>query len=410
MKILWLKTELLHPIDKGGRIRTYHMLRALKRDHHVTYLSLDDGHAAPDAVERAPEYCHVLERVPFRTAAKNSPRFFWELAQNAFSSLPYAVAKYRSRAMEQRIRDLVRSESYDVIVCDFLFPSRNLPSGLGVPTVMFQHNVEAAIWERHSKVASSKLKKAYFGSQWRRMQRIEAQECRRLDHVIAVSEADARTMEREYGLTQVGWVPTGVDVDYFRPEIPYPTQNRRMVFTGSMDWMPNEDAIEFFAEAILPLIREEIEDAVFEVVGRNPTERVRRIAERTPGVDLVGPVPDVRPHIQGGGVFVVPIRIGGGTRLKIFEAMAMERPVVTTQVGAEGLPVEDGAHVVFADEADAFATAVVTLLRDPAAAADLGTRGAEYVREHFAWASIADAFAEICAQVVDRAHEGAVSA
>ena len=400
MKILWLKTELLHPLDKGGRIRTYHMLKALKRDHHITYLTLDDGNAADDAAERASEYCHLLDRVPFRTTPKDSPLLYLDLLQNAFSNLPYAVAKYRSKEMERRLRERVAEEDYDIVVCDFLFPSRNVPDDLGVPTVMFQHNVEAAIWERHTNVAASRLKRAYFGSQWRRMIRIERQECRRLDHVIAVSEADARTHERDYGLPAVSWVPTGVDTDYFRPTEPYPADSKRLVFMGAMDWMPNEDAIEFFADKILPRVRASVPEAVFAVVGRNPTERVRRIAERSEGVDLVGPVPDVRPHVQGGGVFVVPIRIGGGTRLKIFEAMAMERPVVTTRVGAEGLPLDDETHVLFADEADHFADAVVRLLRNPVEAEALGRRGADYVRAHFAWDSIAKAFADRCESVL----------
>lgn len=399
MRILWLKTELLHPLDKGGRIRTYHMLAALKREHHVTYLTLDDGTAAPDAEERAHEYCQVLDRVPFRTTPGDSPRLYLDLLANAVTPLPYAVAKYRSAEMERRVRAHVASGEHDVLVCDFLFPSRNVPDGLDIPTVLFQHNVEAAIWERHTNVARSRIKKAYFGNQWRRMERIEGSECRRFDHVVAVSEADARKHEADYGLEHVSWVPTGVDTTFFRPEGPYPNGSREIVFTGAMDWMPNEDAIAWFGEEILPRIRARVPDARFTLVGRNPTERIRRVVERCPGIDLVGRVPDVRPYVERGAVFVVPIRIGGGTRLKIFEAMAMERPVVTTQVGAEGLPVREGDHVRFADEA-AFADRVVELLERPEEARALGARGAEYVRAHFGWDRIAEAFAGICEDVV----------
>ncbi|MEZ4415208.1 MAG: glycosyltransferase [Gemmatimonadota bacterium] len=399
MRILWLKTELLHPLDKGGRIRTYHMLKALKRDHHITYLTLDDGNAAPDAIERASEYCHELDRVPFRTTPKDSPRLYGDLLLNVFSRLPYAVAKYRSREMEARVRRQVASGRYDVLVCDFLFPSRNVPGGLGCPTVLFQHNVEAAIWERHTQVSRSRLRRTYFGSQWRRMRWIEGRECRRFDHVVAVSEADAHKMEADYGLPSVSWVPTGVDTDYFKPSHGPPAGSRELVFTGAMDWMPNEDAIVFFAEEILPKVRARVPDAQLTLVGRNPTERIRRMAEASAGLELVGRVPDVRPYVERAAAFVVPIRIGGGTRLKIFEAMAMERPVITTRVGAEGLPVEDRSHVRFADEADAFADVVVELLEDEEEARRLGGAGAAYVREHFGWDRIAEAFAAICEDV-----------
>ncbi|HEX4936700.1 MAG TPA: hypothetical protein VFV33_26140, partial [Gemmatimonadaceae bacterium] len=150
MHILWLKTELLHPVDKGGKIRTYQMLRHLKAAHHVTYLTLDDGSAARDAEDRALEYCHEVVTVPFRAPAKGSPAFFAELARNAFSALPYAIARYRSPAMRDAIRRVVRERAVDLVVCDFLTPSINIPDDVGVPVLLFQHNVEAAIWERHA--------------------------------------------------------------------------------------------------------------------------------------------------------------------------------------------------------------------------------------------------------------------
>src|SRR4029077_4319086 len=144
MRILWIKTELLHPVDKGGRIRTYQMLCSLSRRHHVTYLCLDDGLAAPDAIERAREYSQDVVVVPFRPAAKRSVAFFVDLLRNIFSPLPYAIARYRSRELGERVRQLARGA--DLIVCDFLTPSLNVPDGLPTPAVIFEHNVEAVIW------------------------------------------------------------------------------------------------------------------------------------------------------------------------------------------------------------------------------------------------------------------------
>jgi glycosyltransferase involved in cell wall biosynthesis len=401
MRILWLKTELLHPIDKGGRIRSYHMLRELKRRHEVTYLTLDDGSAAPDAAERAMEYCTVLERIPFRTTPKPSLRLYGDLLANLWSPLPYAVAKYASAAMRQRILTLAQPGLHDVLVCDFLFPSQNVPTGLPIPTILFQHNVEAAIWRRHADVASHPLRRAYFTAQWRRMCRFERQECHRFDQVIAVSEQDRDAIRGAYGVEAVSAVPTGVDTAFFTAS-GAPRDPREVTFVGSLEWMPNEDAVEFFATAILPRIRAALPEVTFTVVGRHPTLRLVALATAAPGLNLVGGVPDVRPFMERAGVFVVPMRIGGGTRLKIYEALAMNAPIVSTSIGAEGLPVLPGKHLLMADDPAGFAEAVVRLLTTPAEAASLGQAGGAYVREHFGWSNVASEFAAICEQVLAR--------
>jgi sugar transferase (PEP-CTERM/EpsH1 system associated) len=402
MRILWLKTELLHPVDKGGRIRTYQMLRALRREHHVVYLTLDNGGAAPDAAERAEEYCHELERIPFHETRKDSPRLFADLAANLLSPLPYAVAKYRSAQMRRRVTERVARGDLDMLVCDFLFPSQNVPSGLPCPTVLFQHNVEAEIWRRHTEVAQSAVRRGYFKEQWRRMERFEGDECRRFDHVIAVSDADAELMRSRYRLAECASVPTGVDTEYFSPEAGRKPSPLELVFTGALDWMPNEDAIEFFANEVLPLVHREERGATLTVVGRNPTARLKALASRQPALTLAGAVPDVRPYMNRAAAFIVPIRVGGGTRLKIFEAMAMELPVVTTTVGAEGLPVTPGTHAQIADTAPDFAAAVVTVLRERERAREMAVRAAAHVRANFGWDRVAEQFAAICATVAAR--------
>jgi sugar transferase (PEP-CTERM/EpsH1 system associated) len=399
--ILWIKTEFLHPVDKGGRIRTYQMLRALRREHRVTYLTLDDGSAAPNAEELAHEYADTVERVPFSPPAKGSIGFFLDLLRNVFSPLPYAVARYRSRALTARLREVCASRDVDVVVCDFLAPSLNVPDDLGKPTVLFQHNVEAMIWERHAAVAANPVKRAYMRRQWQRMLRHERTECARFDHVIAVSPEDATVFRDRFGVQNVSHVPTGVDTEFFRPSGEQHRRPHEIVFTGSMDWMPNEDAIRWFVEQILPLIRERVPDATLTVVGRNPPAAIRALADDT-GIIVTGSVPDVRPYIERARAFIVPIRIGGGTRLKIFEAMAMERPVVSTTIGAEGLPVHDGVDALIADAPAAFADAVVQLLLDPALATRIGDAAAAMVRAEHGWDRVAARFAEICAGVVTR--------
>ncbi len=398
LRILWLKTELLHPVDRGGRIRTYQMLRCLRRTHHVTYMALDDGRATPEAVAASREYAHELVRVPHRFHPRRSLSFLGGALTNVMSSLPYAVARFRSPAMTRRIEELTRAGGVDVLVCDFLFPSVNVPRSLPCPAVLFQHNVESEIWRRHSEIASNPVARAYFADQWRRMRAFERAECARYDHVVAVSDADRELMRSAYGVESVSSIPTGVDVDYFRPTgLPRATP-ADLVFTGAMDWMPNEDAMRHFLADVLPRVRQTHPSTTVTIVGRNPPADIRALAEKAGGVTVTGTVPDVRPYLERASVFIVPIRIGGGTRLKIFEAMAMEKPVVSTAVGAEGLPVRDGEDVVLADGAEPFAGAIARLLDDPERAAVLGRRAAERVRAEFGWERVAEQFSDICAR------------
>ena len=399
MRILWLKTELLHPVDKGGKIRTYQMLKELKRNHHVTYMTLDDGSAAGDARDRAEEYCAELICIAHPRREKFTAGFYLELARNLVSPLPYAVVKYRSAEMQRKIRALIQGNKYDVLICDFLAPAVNVPRDLKCPLILFQHNVEAMIWRRHYEVQTNPIKKAYLYGQWLKMRAFEAAACRRFDYVVAVSREDRALMQREYRAAAVDDVPTGVDTSFFRPLGTEPRTAHNLVFTGSMDWLPNEDAIRYFTEQIMPLLKRVLPDVTLTVVGRNPYPALIELSKRDASIIVTGRVDDVRPYMERAAAYVVPLRIGGGTRLKIYEAMAMEKPIVSTTVGAEGLPVRDGAELLLADSPQAFADAVVRVLTDEEFARRLGDCSAALVREQFGWDRVARRFVEICEKV-----------
>jgi polysaccharide biosynthesis protein PslH len=409
VRILWIKTELLHPIDKGGKIRTYQMLRSLVHEHDVTYLCLDDGSASSEDRKNASEYCTRLVTVPFNPTKKGSAAFFLDLFMNVFSTLPYAVSRYQSRLLKQRVADL--APEHDLVVCDFLFPSYSIPTGLRVPTVLFQHNVEAVIWERRASVPQNPIRRAYMREQWRRMRRFEREECRRLDHVVAVSASDADTFRNEYGVSSVSDVPTGVDLEYFSPRPSRRDDNPQLVFVGSMDWLPNEDAVCSFCEHVLGRVRQQEPSVRLTIVGRTPGPAVRKLAEQDSAVQVTGTVPDVRPYLERGAVFVVPLRIGGGTRLKIYEAMAMGIPIVSTTIGAEGLPVRSDKHLLIADTPEEQAAAIIRLLRNPRLASDLSASALRLVKDHGSWGSVTNCFLNQCreAQAVKARVQRAIS-
>ncbi len=409
LRILWLKTELLHPVDKGGKIRTYHTLKELKRaGHDITYLTLDDtnieGKSNEHVRAQADEYCTELIVVPHRTRPKFSAGFYVEIAQNLTSRLPYFINKYRSKAMHDAIATCVAKSRYDVVVCDFLMPAVNIPANLKIPVVLFQHNVEAMIWKRHYEVQKHPAKRAFLYGQWRKAFAYEREVCSAVESVIAVSGDDAAQMRRDYGVERIADVPTGVDTEFFRPAIDRKPKPYNLVFTGSMDWLPNEDAMRFFTDEMMPLIKREIPQVTLTIVGRNPYSSLIELSKRDSSVIVTGRVEDVRPYMNDASAYIVPIRIGGGTRLKIYEAMAMNLPMVSTTVGAEGLPVRDGSDLIIADAPQDFAAAVIKLLRDDKEAAQrMADNAARLVREHYSWQNSASIFAELCMQATKRA-------
>lgn len=396
MHILWLKTELLHPVDKGGKIRTYNMLKELKRHHRITYLTLDDGVASAAERRSALEYCHELVCVPHQPRKKFTAGFYSELLFNLASPLPYAIKKYQSARMRSEIVKRAEAGQINLIVCDFLAPAGNVPFDLKCSTVLFQHNVEATIWKRHYEVQSNAVKKGYLFGQWRKMRAFERKMCRRFDSVVAVSSEDRELMQNQYGVASVFDVPTGVDTNFFRPGGNEQQDPHNIAFTGSMDWLPNEDAISYFTEQVMPRIKLKIPDVTLTVVGRNPYPSLLELARRDPSIVVTGRVDDVRPYMERAAAYVVPLRIGGGTRLKIYEAMAMEKAIVSTAIGAEGLPVKDRVELLLADTAESLAEAVIRVLNNKALANALGARAAATVRENFGWERVAARFGRIC--------------
>ncbi len=389
MKILWAKNDFLHPTNRGGQIRTLETLRRLHSRHEVHYIAFDDP-AAPEGRLRASEYSSHVYAIDRPVPPRGSPRFFGQLGKNLFSPLPLAVGRYRSRAMQAKITELLAQEKFDAIVADFLSITPNFADL--TQCVLFQHNVESDIWRRHSEHASG-ARRIYFGSQARRMAAYERLACRAVKRVIAVSPLDAAAFRNQFGVTSVDHVPTGVDVDYFhRPEAAAATTD--LVFVGAMDWLPNIDGARWFMANVFPRVSEARPGTTLTFAGRNPSPEILSFAGNS-AVTVTGTVPDVRPYIWGASVAVVPLRIGGGTRLKIYEAMAAGVPVVSTTIGAEGLAVINGENIAIADEAEQFATAILKLLNDSAERTRMSENARELVTRSFSWESVAQRFETI---------------
>lgn len=390
MRILWVGPNFLHPTTKGGQIRTLETLREMHQRHEIHYVAFADPRH-PEGVERSGEYSSRSYPFPLRLADQRSSAFLWDLLGGLVSPVPVAVRRFQSKEMQRFITEALQSGRYDCIVCDFLAVAENFSDLQRV--VLFQHNVESIIWRRRAEQAGLP-QRAYLALQARRMDAYESRICRESRGVIAVSEEDASIMRDRFGLPpeRVRAVPTGVNVDYFkRPETP-PARSADLVFVGSMDWMPNEDGVQFFVREVLPLIQLQRRDCSVCLVGRNPSVSIRKLAAATPGLVVTGTVPDVRPYLWGARASIVPLRIGGGTRLKIYESAAAGVPVISTQVGAEGLQLENGKECLLADSPQDFAAACLRILNEAELRESLAAAAFKLVSSRFSWRVVASQF------------------
>ncbi len=391
MKILWVCPTFLHPTDRGGQIRTLGTLKELHKRHEVHFAALNTPGNA-EGPRRSPEYSSQHFSVDHSAPGRTSIKIYRQLLGSLVNAVPIAVSRYSSKPLEHIVSNLVAAERYEAIVCDFLASAPNL-TNLS-QCILFQHNVETTIWKRHAEQSQSWVKKSYLQLQASTMETYERDICRKVKHVIAVSKIDASRMKTMFGIEGVSSVSTGVDLEYFAS----PNEARvtsDMIFCGSMDWLPNVDAVEYFLSEILPLIREHLPAATFTIAGRSPDARVLKAVQGLHGVTVTGKVADMRPYLWGSAISVVPMRIGGGTRLKIYECMAAGVPVVSTTVGAEGLSYQDGQDIAIADDPPGFADACVRLLKDRNLRRSMASNALQRAQNEFSWQAVSREFETI---------------
>lgn len=399
MKILLTLPRPLFPTDTGGKIRTLSIFRRLAERAEIHAVSLADPRRDGEAITEMRRTFHSYTPVAWQETAKFTPAFYAEFLRSRVGRLPYFLAKYALAEFRRTAEQVAEREQVDLVLCDFLQSAIAMQGSALRPRVIFEHNVEYVIRKRHWETEQQPLRKWLLAAEWKKAHAAEAAICREFDHVITVSEEDERQIRDAFGVANVSALPTGVDVQYFQPQAG-PQRAGNLVFVGSMDWQPNEDGIFWFVRDVYPLIRRQAPQANLTVVGRNPSTRMKKLAEQDRRIEITGTVADVRPYLERAEVVVVPLRIGGGTRIKIFEALAMERAVVSTTLGAEGLPVQDGKEIVLADTAEAMAASVTQLLADARRREAVGRAGrAKVVRDH-TWERVADRMEEILTRAI----------
>ncbi|MFM1987604.1 MAG: hypothetical protein RJA99_561 [Pseudomonadota bacterium] len=384
MRILAVTTRSPYPLNEGRALRTYNLLRELARRHEVHLVSFVQTREDVDGLGAMRAFCASVEAEPLYLDHPRL-RLLADAAIEPFGRAPLQIVKYRTAGMRRRLSRMLERHRFDAVHLDMLHLAEYLPMFPGAVRVLTEHNVESALLRRRADAETRPLVRAYLQRQAGRLARYEARACASADAVVTVSDLDAAQLAAMDPAIRPTVVPNGVDTGYFRalPDaVPEPGQ---MVFVGGFTWFPNLDAIRWFAETTLPRIAAEVPGARLVVVGRQPDGAAVRALAADPRIELTGGVDDIRPIVSRASVFVVPLRIGGGTRLKILDALSMGRAIVSTSVGCEGLDVEPGRSILVADTPEAFADATVRALRDASLATRLGAEGRALVERRYDW-------------------------
>ena len=397
MKILWVKPGKLFPLDSGGKVRTYNILRRLCATQDVTFLSYyggarDEGYER-EIVQQLPGAVCVCTQLPGSTGIAR----YFEYVRRLHVPAPYSVSKFAAASVREMVAHWISQRRFEIAICDFLASTLNFPRSLAIPTVLFQHNVESSLWKRRAWYETNWLDRWIARIEYAKMARFEPAQVRRFHQVFAVSDQDRCAMVEMVDPARVTVIPTGVDLDTYRydrgvqPTIPL------VVFAGSMDWVPNIDGVEYFCRDIWPQVLKRVPEARFRIVGRDPHVRVRNLTSAS--VEVTGTVPSVMDHLRDAAVLVVPLRMGGGTRIKIYEGMAMGKATVSTRLGAEGLDVHHGHDILLADDPQLFADYVVKFLCDQKTRREYEAAAAATALQ-YDWSVITEGFLEALQRTV----------
>lgn len=390
MNILFLSQIVPYPPHGGVLQRGYNLLRELGRRASVHLLAFvhPDVLSSPAAVEQSRAalqgFCEAVEYFPLWP--KTSPLHrVSALAFSACAPHPFSVIAHRSAAFRRRVEDLLRSP-FDLVHVDTLALGQFVGSNRRVPGALTHHNIESVLMERRAAVETRPLVRAFLRREALKLRRYESIVAPRFDLNIVVSERDRETLASRVGPMRTTVVPNGVDVEYFTPEPDRETA--ALVYTGGQNMFANRDAVMYFLQEIWPKVCLQLPDVRFFVVGQDPPGELLAFASLDPRVVVAGYVDDVRPIVWKSAVYIVPLRVGGGTRLKVLDAMAMGKAMVSTSIGCEGLDVCPGQHLLVADTPDSFAGATVALLGDRQRRLELGRAARALVEQHYTWRSI----------------------
>ncbi len=414
MKVVVVSESPCYPPTAGNRIRTLNLMLPLARRHEVTFVcrTTADAGESRQCREFLGDHGITPVLVDDPPAKKSGLKHYLRLAANLLSPRPYSVALHNSRRVRAALGDLAARQAVDLWQFEWLAYADTVPPHPVGRKIVMAHDVVALLWRRHYQTETNPFKRWYIRRQWHKFERIEGRMFRQATRVVAVSPQDAALARELYGIANVDVVENGVDNAYFaddsspwRAEVrkdPDATRNpRQILFIGALESRPNADAAVQLLDRVFPQVRAQAPEARLVLVGRNPPAALVQRVRSQPNVELHSSVPDVRPFFVRSGVLAVPIRIAGGSRIKILEALSAGLPVVSTRVGAEGLDLQAGRDLVVVETVDAMASALVQALRQPARMQEMARHGQQVVRDRYDWNMLALKLESIWERAVD---------
>jgi sugar transferase (PEP-CTERM/EpsH1 system associated) len=400
VKILVVTTKSPYPLIEGRALRTYNLIKQAAKEHEIHLVSFVQTEEDLQGIEHMRSICPVVEYEKLYYGGGGA-RMLADAACELVSSAPLPIVKYRTATMRARLRRLIAEHHYDLVHLDMLHLADYQAECGDIPVVLVEHNVEYVILQRRAETETSWLRKTYLRYQCAKLKAFEARACAKADHVVAVSDLDAEHLRSMAPGAKVTAVPNGVDTEFFQnpPTVaPSPEHRSELVFVGGLTWFPNLDAIRYFASDILPLILPDVPDVRLTVIGKNPESPITHEIAAHPQIRLAGLVDDIRPYVASAAAYIVPLRIGGGTRLKILDALSMSKAIISTAIGCEGLEVEDGKSIVVANTPAEIAAAILKVLRDPALAQRLGQEGRALVERRYDWSAVGKGLMQVYEQ------------
>ncbi|MFH2035004.1 MAG: glycosyltransferase family 4 protein [Candidatus Zixiibacteriota bacterium] len=399
MKILQITHLVSYPPHDGPSLRNFNLMRECSSDneiHLLTFFRKAHGHRKDNLennIRELKKYCRDVEVFEIPSDGKKI-KWLSLLFFNLFSSVPYSVWLYNSKEMISAVKRQLANNKFDIVEIGEigLFEySRLCP---GIPKVLIHHNVESQLLERRSKFLNNWLARIYMKIQARKLKKLEAQACRLIEYHTTVSEGDRETLKKIGGSNNIQVVPNGVDIDYFRPTGEAIIPNS-LVFAGTMSWFPNLDAMQYLMNEIWTELKQKVPNVSISIMGKYPPKELVELNLKDSSFKVLGFVEDVRPVISRAAAYIVPLRVGGGSRLKIMDALAMGKAIISTPIGAEGTDVVHGENIILAETAKDLIEATIKVFNDINLRKKLEINARKLAEEKYSWKSIAPKLNEV---------------
>lgn len=395
INILQIAPKVPYPLYDGGALGVFNITKNLAlRGHNITFITYSNkGNVETNELVK---YCNLV------TIKKDTSNKLFGALLGLFSDIPYTHNKYLTKELYEEIDKQFKNTSFDIAHIDHLHMSKYgkyIKDKYNIPVVLREHNYETLIWDRLYKNENNPLKKFFYKNQLNKIEKYEPQECKVFDKCLMVTDADLKNLFTKDKSIKMEVVPAGVDIKYFQECNKVDIEKESILFVGSLDWFPNIDAFRWFYYKIFPLVKEKHPNTKLYVIGKNPPEEIKNINDKS--IFVLGMVEDVRSYFAKANVCIVPLRIGGGMRIKILEMMAMKKAIVSTSIGAEGIDVIDGKELIIRNSESDIANAISQIFNDDTFASNLGENGYYLVNQKYSWEKIAEQLEKIYIKLIN---------